>query len=266
MLTPEEHNRWARNGWFILRDFADEATTSAIIDETLAAVRSAPPDTNRQGGAYRAGEMIILLEGQPDLKNAAPEARISKVFNGHLAGAARAFGEDPRIGRIVSALLDDSAVDVFQSQYIFKNPGAWGQPWHQDSYYFQFDRQPQVGVWLALTDATLDNGCLAVLDGSHHEPLQRHDPDPRPGANYGYLEIFDHDFTGAKPVLMQRGDLLVFHSFLMHRSYDNQANTARMAMVYHYGRAGTRLLDSASAASRQIIHFRRTWTPGHPDA
>ena len=92
------------------------------------------------------------------------------------------------------------SLDCFLSQFIFKNPGAWGQPWHQDSYYFPFDpARPIVGVWLAVTEATLENGCLHVLPGSHREPVHEHVPDRRPNANYGYVEIVDHDMAGVGP-------------------------------------------------------------------
>jgi phytanoyl-CoA hydroxylase len=131
-------------------------------------------------------------------------------------------------------------LDCFLSQFIFKNPGAWGQPWHQDSYYFPFEpARPILGVWLAVTEATLENGCLHVLPGSHHEPVHEHIPDRRPGANYGYVEIVDHDMTAAQPVLMQPGDLLLFDSHLMHRSTDNVSAGIRAAMVYHYAATGT---------------------------
>ena len=71
-------------------------------------------------------------------------------------------------------------LDCFLSQFIFKNPGAWGQPWHQDSFYFPFDPpRPILGVWLAVTAATLENGCLHVIPGSHHEPVHEHVPDRR---------------------------------------------------------------------------------------
>ena len=49
----------------------------------------------------------------------------------------------------------------------------------------------------------------------------------------------DRDFAGAEPVLMQPGDLLVFHSHLMHRSTDNASGTSRAAMVFHFAEAGT---------------------------
>ena len=49
----------------------------------------------------------------------------------------------------------------------------------------------------------------------------------------------DHDMTDAVPVLMRAGDLLLFHSHLMHKSTDNVSSTRRAAMVYHFGEAGT---------------------------
>ncbi|HVN50443.1 MAG TPA: phytanoyl-CoA dioxygenase family protein, partial [Acidimicrobiales bacterium] len=95
------------------------------------------------------------------------------------------------------------------------------------------------GVWLAVTEATLDNGCLHVLPGSHREPVHDHVPDRRDGANYGYVEIVDHDMSGSTPVLMSPGDLLVFDSHLMHRSTDNRSTGRRAAMVFHLAAAGT---------------------------
>ena len=131
-------------------------------------------------------------------------------------------------------------IDVFLSQFIFKTAGAWGQPWHQDSLYFPFEpARPVVGVWLAVTEATLVNGCLHVLPGSQTEPVHAHVPDRRPGANYGYFEIVDHDMSASEPVLMSPGDLLVFDSHLMHRSTDNESAGIRAAMVYHYATAGS---------------------------
>jgi phytanoyl-CoA hydroxylase len=78
-----------------------------------------------------------------------------------------------------------------------------------------------------------------VLPGSHREPVHEHVPDRRPGANYGYVEIVDHDMAAAEPVLMDPGDLLLFDSHLMHRSTDNRSDGIRAAMVFHYAATGT---------------------------
>ena len=70
-------------------------------------------------------------------------------------------------------------------------------------------------------------------------PVHDHVPDTRESANFGYVEIVDHDMGAEVCVLMEPGDLLVFDSHLMHRSTDNGSDGLRAAMVYHYGVAGT---------------------------
>lgn len=94
-------------------------------------------------------------------------------------------------------------------------------------------------MWLAVTEATLENGCLRVLPGSHREPVHEHEPDRHPNANYGYVEIVDHDMGGSERLLMDPGDLLLFDSHLMHRSTDNESAGIRAAMVFHYAATGT---------------------------
>ena len=62
-----------------------------------------------------------------------------------------------------------------QSMYIFKQPGIGGEVTsHQDStFLYTTPRQTCLGLWLALHDATMDNGCLWVRPGSHREPVRR---------------------------------------------------------------------------------------------
>ena len=164
---------------------------------------------------------LVLPEANLAGSGGNPEDLVSKIFRLHRDGVFAAFAADPRVTDHVVDLVGPH-LDCFLSQFIFKNPGAWGQPWHQDSYYFPFEpARPVVGVWLAVTEATLENGCLHVLPGSHREPVHEHVPDRRPDANLGYVEIVDHDMAAAEPVLMDPGDLLLFDSHLMHRSTDN---------------------------------------------
>ena len=171
------------------------------------------------------------------------------------------FLRDPRVAQIlVEAIGLD--VDCFLSQFIFKNPGAWGQPWHQDSYYFPFEpARPVVAMWLAVTEATLDNGCLHTLPGSQVEPVHEHIPDRRPGALYGYVEIVDHDMRSSEPCLLAPGDLLVFDSHLMHRSEDNVSNDIRAAMVWHFAAADTVDLGMDFGNGRRTRSPIHDWMP-----
>ena len=200
-------------------------------------------------GAGIAEDAVVMAEANlmgSTSSSLGAESRVSKIFKLHRDSVFHEFATQPGTLSLVTPLLG-AEIDCFLSQFIFKNPEAWGQPWHQDSYYFPFDRGPQVGVWLAVSEATLENGCLHVVPGSHREAVHEHVRDRRPGANLGYVEIVNHDMSGAVPVLMQPGDLLVFHSHLMHRSEDNLSSGIRAAMVYHYAERGT--VDRSGRAS-----------------
>src|SRR5436305_10988407 len=174
-----------------------------------------------------------------DAEGKNPEELVAKVFRLHRDGIFHEFATRTDVVDLMAELIAPE-IDCFLSQFIFKNPGAWGQPWHQDSFYFPFEpARPIVGVWLAVSKATLENGCLHVLPGSHAEPVHEHVRDRREGALQGYMEIVDHDMRESTPVLMEAGDLLVFDSHLMHRSTDNVADGLRAASVYHNCTAGT---------------------------
>lgn len=258
-LTSEQRAQWERDGFVLIRRFADPQAGYVMARETIDTIRADPPSGHRGQPAYEtSGELYIQPEGKPMEGARQPEDLVAKVFNTHLSGTTREFFTDTPCGDIVGELLD-SPVEVFQSMFILKNPGAWGQPWHQDSHYFNFDTTPQIGLWLAISEATLENGCLSVLPGSHNRPILDHAPDRRPGANQGYREVLGLDESTAIPVLMQPGDLLVFHSHLLHKSVDNLGGGQRQAMVLHYSRAGARNLADPSVRAVQDRVTR--WLP-----
>jgi ectoine hydroxylase-related dioxygenase (phytanoyl-CoA dioxygenase family) len=233
-LSNDEKRDFQRDGFFIRKGFAKRELCREMLDDVVSLCRQS------RGPGFHEGSLIMAennLAGR-EIQNA--ESRTSKVFRLHRRPPFRNFIEDSRVVGILSELLD-SRVDCFLSQFIFKNPGAWGQPWHQDSFYFPFDRSPQVGLWLAISEATLENGCLHVVPGSHREKLLEHVPDRRPNANYGYTEIVDYDFSQSIPVLIDPGDLIVFHSHLIHGSSDNVGDAIRAAMVYHCAASGTQI-------------------------
>jgi len=250
MLTSEQGAAWERDGFFIVRGLAGAETGRAMHARAVELARKAD-------GAGLAGVSLVQPEARADPSARQPEDRVSKIFKLHRQEPVfRGFIQDERVLDLAAGLLGPD-LDCFLSQFIFKNAGALGQPWHQDSFYFRFDRGPQLGLWLAVTEATLQNGCLHVVPGSHREAVHTHVPDRRPGANYGYVEIVDHDMSSAIPVEMKPGDLLVFHSHLMHRSTDNQSSRLRAAMVYHLAEAGTVDRDAKPVPINDWLAVRR---------
>lgn len=234
-MTTLDRAAFERDGFVRLEGFADSSVCDAMLARVVELARAA-------AAGHDISPAFVTPEQQADFadREADPEQLASKIFRLARDPVFHAFATSEPVVDLVSDVLDTADIDCFLSQFIFKNPGAWGQPWHQDSYYFPFEpARPIVGVWLAVTEATLENGCLHVLPGSHHAPVATHVPDTRPNANYGYVEIVDHDMSGSVPVCMQPGDLLLFDSHLMHRSTDNQTSGIRAAMVYHYALAGS---------------------------
>jgi len=240
-------------GYVLYEGFAEPSVGLEMLEDVVSMARAA--------AAGEPVEGFVMKESQPDFGGRNPEDLVSKIFRLHRRPAFSEFLRDPRVVQIlVEAIGPD--VDCFLSQFIFKNPGAWGQPWHQDSYYFPFEPgRPIVALWLAITKATAANGCLHVLAGSQAEPVHRHIPDRRPKALYGYVEIVDHDMAASEMCLLEPGDLLVFDSHLMHRSTDNGSNQIRAAMVWHFASAGTTDLGMKLDSGQRIVNPIHDWMP-----
>jgi ectoine hydroxylase-related dioxygenase (phytanoyl-CoA dioxygenase family) len=225
---------YERDGFLVLRGFAAPETTAGMLDAAIAITR------RHTSGAIEPPTFVTPEQNLAGSGAAPPEDASSKVFRIHHREPFHEFATRRDVLDAVGTLLGSDEIDCFLSQFIFKSPGAWGQPCHQDSFYFPFTpARPVVGVWLAVTEATTENGCLYVVPRSHQEPVHEHVVDRRPNANLGYYEIVDYDLSSAVAVEMQPGDLLLFDSHLMHFSTDNGSGRRRAAMVYHYARAGT---------------------------
>ncbi len=230
-LDEQQRAEYDEVGFVRLPGFSDAATCAAMLERVV--------EIANQHAAGERSTGWVLPEANLAGVEDRPEDLVSKIFRLHRDGVFNAWITQPAVTGIAAGIVGPD-VDCFLSQFIFKNPGAWGQPWHQDSHYFRFEpSRPIVGLWRAVTAATLENGCLHVLPGSPRAPVHEHVDDRRPGANYGYREIVDHDMADAVPVLMDPGDLLVFDSHLMHRSTDNESSGIRAAMVFHCAATGT---------------------------
>ncbi|MEU4396479.1 phytanoyl-CoA dioxygenase family protein [Kribbella sp. NPDC023855] len=140
---------------------------------------------------------------------------------------------------IVSALTQVIGPDVkaMQSMLFIKAEGKPGQAWHQDEMLIPTRDRSLTGAWIALDDATTENGCLWVLPGSQRPgvlyPNREHD-DPQYDCtvqSYG----FPYDDADAVPVEIEAGSVLLFNGYLLHKSLPNTGRHGfRRALVNHY--------------------------------
>ena len=154
----------------------------------------------------------------------------------------------------------DGAAKCMQSMLFFKPPGLQGQAWHQDERFIPTRDRSLVGAWIALDDATIDNGCLWVIPGSHRTgrlfPTRDHG---RPDEFDPTDEAYGFDDEGAVAVEVEAGTVVFFNGYLLHRSLRNRSDGTRMALVNHYMNAWSPLpwmmhdgVDVATADYRTI--------------
>ncbi|XP_031286105.1 phytanoyl-CoA dioxygenase [Pistacia vera] len=122
---------------------------------------------------------------------------------------------------------------IIQSMYIFKQPGIGGEvvP-HQDNSFLYTEPTTCTGLWLALEDATITNGCLWAIPGSHKNGLVRRFLRGEEGVYFDRPSP-SYDEKDFVPVEVKAGSLVVIHGDLIHQSFENQSSKSRHAYSWH---------------------------------
>ena len=118
---------------------------------------------------------------------------------------------------------------------VFGKPAHSGKktPWHQDANYWPMKPANTCTAWIALDDATLENGCLQVIPGSHRgEHFYKHNVNNDGGLTLNQeLDATEFDDADARPVLLKAGQVSFHDSFLVHGSEPNRSDHRRAGYV-----------------------------------
>lgn len=144
------------------------------------------------------------------------------------------FSRSHKLATLVNELSMPDALLV-QSMYLCKQPFIGGEviP-HQDSTYLFTDGEPVMGLWFALEDASIDNGCLWAIPGGHKEKLKSRFK--RNENNQTEIEIYDNTpwpLEKMRPLEVPQGTLIVLHGLLPHMSKENRSSHSRHAYALH---------------------------------
>jgi phytanoyl-CoA hydroxylase len=219
---------YERDGYLICRDLVDAGTVQRLRDETVAIARG-------QRGA---------IDGLPDPAAAttAGEGALLDVLAIHfphkISPPMRSMLSFAPIVDVLQQVIGPD-VKCMQSMLFVKNAGKPGQAWHQDETFIPTRDASLCGVWIALDDATVDNGCLWVQPGSHR---QRHlwpsrpctDPrfDGSPESTGWSSDAWPAE--GGVAAEVQAGSVVFFNGYTLHRSLDNRRPGGfRRALVNH---------------------------------
>lgn len=144
---------------------------------------------------------------------------------------------------VPASQLLDGAVRFWHDQ-LFCKPARDGGvvAWHQDySYWTRTQPMAHLTCWIALDDATRDNGCLQYVPGSHRWPLL---PITGLAGDMDAIQtvLDDQQRAAFKPVAIElkRGECSFHHPLMVHGSYENRTNGPRRATVINVFRDGVR--------------------------
>lgn len=142
----------------------------------------------------------------------------------------KVLSEHAAILAVLKRLMGEPPV-LFQDMGLMK-PARVGRekPWHQDLAYFNVPIDtPVVGVWIALDEATSQNGCLHIVPGSHKEGPQLH-------YKIRDWQMCDTDVPVRQSVMvpLPPGGCLFWHGLVHHGSPSNHSDKRRRALQFHY--------------------------------
>lgn len=124
-----------------------------------------------------------------------------------------------------------------QSMYIFKQPGIGGEVnCHQDSTFLYTTPMSVIGLWFAIEDATLENGCLwGVPKGHQHGLLKRFERHGADAIETKMVTLKEHEWHQDELVAMPvpKGSLVILNGEFPHLSYANRSGKSRHAYAIH---------------------------------
>ena len=213
-----------RQGYVVVPDVLGPKSLVSVIAEATAICRGLRGDIE---GAMPAGER--------DDDETVLSRYLCIHFPHKISPLVQDLGRHPAVVDALVGVIGPN-VKLMQSMLFIKAAGKPGQAWHQDESHIPTRDRSLTAVWLALDDATVDNGCLWVIPGSHRRGVlypTRAQADARfDGTPEAYG--FPHDADEAMPVELPAGAALIFHGYLLHSSLPNRSARLRRALVSHY--------------------------------
>lgn len=191
--------RFAEAGYVVLPGLLDPSEVEALREEALAICRG-------QRGHIRGVELALNGETDDDVFR----RYLCIHFPHKISPLARSTMCHPGIVSALRTIIGPN-IKSMQSMLFIKADGKPGQAWHQDENFIPTRDRSLTAAWLALDDATVENGCLWVLPGSHRPgvvyPDREHDDDRFDCAT----EAFDFPYRDedAVPVEVTAGSLVV---------------------------------------------------------
>lgn len=224
-VTEAEIARFHEQGFLAIDHAFTPAEVQAALDGMLDVIGGKYP--GYKGIQFEAAARALLPTLSPEQK----QDVVRKIYR-FIQYDARlhAIATHPQLLALVEQLLGDKP-GIYEDKALIKPPRIGREkPWHQDHAYWNLPLDaPVVTAWIALDPATVENGCLFVIPGSHREGpvvhFRRRD-----------WQICDDHVQTERIVAapLQPGGVLLFNSYLQHGTPTNTSTLRRRALQFVY--------------------------------
>jgi phytanoyl-CoA hydroxylase len=253
ILTQQQQENFSKNGFLVLQDFIQPHVCQHLIERANFLIDQFDPEivktvfstTDQKHAKHQyfldSGDKIHFFFEEKALdENGNLKVEKSKAINkfGHaIHDLDPVFYCFSRMHKIAMLFHDLGLIDplIVQSMYICKQPHIGGEVnCHQDGAYLYAEKQPVIGLWFALEDATIENGCLWAIPGGHKTPLKSRFI--RDANNKTRNEIYDHSpwpLENRIPLEVKQGSVIVLHGLSPHMSKENMSSRSRHAFTLH---------------------------------
>jgi ectoine hydroxylase-related dioxygenase (phytanoyl-CoA dioxygenase family) len=242
-ITVEQIEAYRRDGFLILHDF--------LAPQELDEIREAIAKCVEQMGVRK-----VAGEGNEDLvesKTNPNRVFLQRINLWKISEAIKKYFLSPALGQMLCNLAGIDGIRVWHDQTLQKPPWANPTAWHTDNPKWSFHSPDSVSIWVALDDATVRNGCLYYLPGSHR--VLGYDKSPSTGDYMSKLFEFYPDLKDieAVPAEMKAGSAGVHNSLIAHAAGPNMTPHWRRAMTCAYMPDGATFNGIQNILSREQI-------------
>lgn len=222
-LSPEQIDQYQDDGFLVIEDFLDKDELETWRNALKEAVE-------KRHGNKLPDRASVYGEGDDQEKEYYDQVFDQLINLWKDNDKIKNLILDERIGKMAAQLAGIEAVRVWHDQALIKRPWANPTTLHLDTPYWSFSDKRALSIWVALDDATLENGCLFFLPGTHKKTSLKR---AGIGKNNGdifkqYPELIHNKFYAG---VMKAGSCSFHNGLTIHGAHANMTPGFRRAMT-----------------------------------
>jgi len=258
-LTAEQIQSYQTNGFIVIEDF--------LSPEELEYWRNAVTKAVEERAGIKIPGKDIRIGDDDGINEDA--SYFGKVFDQLLNlwqtnDAVKELMFDQRIGKMAAQLAGVDGIRIWHDQALIKRPWANPTAWHLDTPFWSFSDRNAISIWIALDNATLENGCLYFFPGSHK--TTKFDKITIGRNMDGIFDVYPQfRNTATKAAPMKAGSCSFHNGLTIHGANANMTNGFRRAMTCAYMPEGNVFNGEANILPEEYLKKLKVGDPLNSD-